>query len=683
MKLVLTAENTPAASVVIEPDSPPAVSFAARELSRYLAILTGGRFPVCEEDEGAQGGVFLRTATTPHPPGPLPASAGLGDADGASLAGEGGERRTAWRGTGPRPTNGMGGQGSPPLLDGMGGEGSPPLFDGMGGQGSPPLFDGMGGQGSPPLLKRVGGRGAYAWRIDERGVEIVAQRPGAVLHAVYALLETLGCRWLHPRDGGEIIPRTPTVELPHGEHVAEPAMTIRELTNLHAIDREYPLHIDWMAKNRMNRFMAFLNVEGSLDAFTDLESELAIRDMDATLGHHSFRFLLPPDAHFAEHPEWYALIDGERSPDGQLCTSTPEVVERVAERICALFDAHPTVEMFGLWPNDGFGWCECERCTTIEEPRPSQFRPEHPRRTDTYLRFVNAVAELVEESHPGRRLSALAYVNYADAPERTRPAENVAVCFAPFLRCLKHPLRPDVGCDRMNAAYAGEFVRWREVTPGDLYVFSYLSQIHTLSLPFPIHEMIAENQRWLIDAGCDGFTMEFVPEEWGAFGANIHEIARLAWEPGMDVEAWLAAHDEAICGPAAERIGRWRSESAQVLMEAGPCTGHYDLTWTTRATERTLRPALEALGRARALAATGEKRHWQAVEQAWVGQELLLLVGQWQRLLRDAKEAPEVRRESLRRRAEAARSSALAFAREQADSGAVDPRRYERVLGQA
>ncbi|MFO8081983.1 MAG: DUF4838 domain-containing protein, partial [Armatimonadota bacterium] len=477
-------------------------------------------------------------------------------------------------------------------------------------------------------------------------------------------------RWLHPRDGGEIIPRTPRVELPFGEHLAEPAMTIRELTNLYEIDREYPLHIDWMAKNRLNRFMAFLNVEGSLEAFAELEPELAVRDMDATLGHHSFRFLLPPEEHFEPHPEWYALIDGERTPDWQLCSSNPEVAERVAERVCELFDAHPTVEMFGLWPNDGFGWCECEACLELEQQRPSQFRPEHPQRTETYLRFVNAVARRVAEVHPDRRFSALAYVNYADAPEQVRPAENVAVCFAPFQRCLKHPLRSDVQCDRMNAEYAREFERWREVTSGDLYVFSYLMQIHTLSLPYPIQAMLQKNWRWLIDTGCDGFTMEFVPEEWGAFGANAYLTARLAWQPGMDVEAWLAEHEAAIYGPAAERMGEYRRELAAVLVDGGPCTGHYDLTWTTRATERMLRPALEALGHARALAATGQKRHWQAVERAWVGMELLLRVGEWQRLIRDG----------LDERAEEAKAGLLRFARENVQGGGVDLRRYESAL---
>lgn len=601
MKLVLSADNQPAASVVIEADSPPAVSFAARELGRYLAILTGGRFPVCEGGEGADG-IVLRLRTAPHRPG-------------------NGTRQTAGWGRSPAPPNGTAG---------------------------------------------------YAWRVHEGGVEIVGERPGALLHAVYALLESLGCRWLHHRDGGEIVPRIPRIELPLGEHRAQPAMAHRELTNLYEIDREYPLHIDWMAKNRLNRFMAFLNVEGSLEAYASLiEPELAVRDMGATLGHHSFRFLLPPDHHFSEHPEWYALIGGERSPDGQLCTSNPEVTERVAQRVCDLFDAHPSVEMFGLWPNDGFGWCECEDCARIEEQRPSRFRPEHSRRTETYLRFVNAVAARVAEQHPDRRLSALAYVNYADAPERVRPAENVAVCFAPFQRCFKHPLRPDVRCGRMNAAYAREFERWREVTAGDLYLFSYLMQIHTLSLPYPIHGMLRENWRWLIDAGCDGFTMEFAPVEWGAFGANAYLIARLAWDPEMDVEAWLAGHEAAVYGPAAERMADYRRELARALVEQGPCTGHYDLTWTRRADERMLRPALDAFGQARALAATGERRHWQAAQQAWVGLELLLGTGRWQRLLR----------EGLQERADEARRSLLDFAREQAQSGAVDVRRYERVLG--
>jgi len=595
MSLILSPDREPAASVALEPDSPPAVSFAARELSSYLAILCGGHFPVSDA-LSPSGAPVLRLEVRPP-------------------------------------------------------------------------------QGARP-------RGRFGWHVHERGAEIFGDEPGAVLHAVYGLLETLGCVWLHPWEGGEIIPRVARIELPIGERVFEPAMVHREFTNLMPIDRSYALHIDWMAKQRFNRLMVFANIEGSVERYLELlEPEVVARGMRATMGHHSFRYFLPPADHFADHPEWYALLEGARSPDGQLCTSNPEVAERVAEAVCGFFAAHEQIEMIGLWPNDGFGWCECPECAALEPQQPSRFWPQYPRRTDTYLRFVNAIAERVAQEHPDRRLSALAYVNYAEAPLSVEPAENVAVCFAPFLRCLKHPVAPEVDCERMNAAYAHELKRWREVTRNDLYLFCYLMQIHTLSIPYPIAHMLGEQWRWLVEAGCDGYVCEFVPEEWGPFGENAHLIGRLSWDAEMDIAAWLTRHRAHIFGPAADEMGAYFEALTDDLALAGPCTGHYDLEYTQRATDRVLRPALEALGRARALAATGEKRHWQAAERAWVGLELLLRMGEWRRMVRDALGEPEVRRPSLRRRAVAAARELLDFARAQADGGAVEVGRYERIVG--
>ncbi len=598
MKLRLFADNQPAAIVAIAPNSPPAVDFAARELSRYLAIITGGRFPV-HKGQPPDDARVLRL--------------GVDLADAPDLSG--------------------------------------------------------------------GKRGGYGWRVHEGGMQIAGAEPGAVLHAVYDLLETLGCRWLHVWEGGEIVPRDPEAALPFGETIREPAMTHREFTNLMPIDRQYVHHIDWMAKNRFNRFMVFANIEGSIEQYaTLLEPEVLARGMQATMGHHSFRYFLPPEEFFDDHPEWYALIDGERSTQGQICTSNPAVVEVVAERVCEFMAAHPQIEMVGLWPNDGFGWCQCPACVALEDRRPSQFWQDHPRRTDTYLRFVNAVAERVAREHPDRRLSALAYVNYADAPQSVGVAENVAVCYAAFHRCLKHPLRPDVRCDRMNAAYAREFERWREVVSDDLYVFNYLMQIHTLSIPYRITRMLQPNWRWLIEVGCDGYTTEFVPEEWMTFALNAHLMGRLAWDPTIDVDRLLTRWYADIYGPAADHMQAYETLLEDLLRAAGPCTGHYDLTYAARATEDRMRPALEEFGEARALAATGEKRHWRATQQAWVALELLMRLGEWQRLLQRAEQVPEPQREPLLRRAHGAAQDLLDFAREHAQSGAVEVERCERIV---
>ncbi len=589
MSVSLSAQRVPAASIVIGRDSPPAVSFAAAELGRYLAIMTGGRFPVGPEPADDQAPI-IRLGV--HPPG------------GPGLTG-----------------------------------------------------------------KR---RGACGWVARADTITIGGDEPGAVLHAVYALLEELGCVWLSHREGGEIVPLVPELTLPEGERVHEPVFAHREFTNLWPITREYPLMIDWMAKNRFNRFMVFANIEGSIEAYLDLlEPELLARDMQATMGHHSFRYFLPPDEFFADHPEYYALLDGERSTEGQICTSNPAVTRTVAERVCEFFSAHPHIEMVGLWPNDGYGWCECEACAAIEPQRPSDFGGGRMRRSDTNLQFVNAVAELVAQEHPDRRLSALAYVNYVEPPELTEPAENVAVCFAPFLRCMKHAIAPEEPCERDNERFARMLEQWRPLVSDDLYLFGYLMQIHRISLPHRITGMLQPNWQWMAGAGVDGYVMEFVPEEWGSFGVNGHLTGRLSWEPEMDVADWLAGYYRHLYGPAADEMSEYFAELERLVRVEGPCTGHYDYSFTARLTDKLMRPALAALGRARVAAASGEKRHWRAAEHAWQGLEMLMRVGAWQRLVRDGLEA---------RAAESARDI-LEWSRNYSDDGALDVRYIERTLG--
>ncbi len=538
--------------------------------------------------------------------------------------------------------------------------------------------------GAPDLSARQ--EGSFAYHVSDDAVLLTGTDGLAVLHAVYALLEELGCAWLHTWEGGEIVPRNPGASLPLGTRLHEPAMVHREFTNLMPIDPSYVQMIDWMAKNRFNRFMVFANIEGSIEKYLELlEPEVVARGMQATMGHHSFRYFLPPDEFFEDHPEYYAVLSGERNPNGQLCTSNPRVAELVAERVCEFFAEHPHIEMIGLWPNDGFGWCECESCQAVEPQQASLYDPNHPRRTDTYLRFVNAVAERVAEEHPDRRLSALAYVNYVEPPEQVEPAENVAVCFAPFKRCFKHTVPPEEPCDLKNEAYGRMLEGWREKVSGDLYLFCYLMQIHSSSLPYRITHILGRQWQLWAEAGVDGYVMEFVPEEWGTFGVNAHLIGRLSWDPDFDVDGWLGEYYEQLFGPAAEEMGGFYERYTADFVLAGPCKGHYDVGYTARATDELMQPAMESFGRARAAAASGEKRHWEATQRVWVGMELLRRVGAWSRLagLMEAEEAREERRAGLLARARAAAGETLEWARGYADSGAIEIERLERVLGVA
>lgn len=482
-------------------------------------------------------------------------------------------------------------------------------------------------------LQITGGPEEHGWETRGDGLTLFGNDPLSVLHAVYHFLEArCGCRWLSEFEAMEIVPRHENLEVPVERQVFTPAFAQRAFTNFPDIDHRTVAMCDWMAKQRFNRFMIFANVEGAFEAYERvLQPEVVARGLKVELGHHSFKYFVPPGEFFESHPEYFALINGERSPAAQLCTSNREVVALAAERISALFAAHPEIDTVGLWPNDGYGWCECEACRALEPQEPSLLWPQHPRRTDTYLRFVNDVAALVAQEHPDRFLSALAYVNYAEPPREVTLLPQVKLYFAPFQRCFRHALNEDEGCRRPNRQYAELLKQWRQAVPGPLLVFEYLMLIDLLSAPVTLFDALPEDLRHYREAGVEGYVLEYRPEEWAPYGQHAHLIGRLSWDPELDVAAALREYYTDLYGPAAEQMEAFWWGLHERFMRLGGCVHHYDLAYTRRATHQLLRPALEHLGEAVARAAEGEPEHIEAVKRAQVSAQLLLRLGAWQR----------------------------------------------------
>ena len=88
---------------------------------------------------------------------------------------------------------------------------------------------------------------------------------------------------------------------------------------------------------------------------------------------HTFMRLLPPEEYLARHPEYYALVGGKRGERQgrrgrlQLCTSNPDVVTEVAERIVKIREADPSIKMVSLDPMDTHAFCECPTCRALDE----------------------------------------------------------------------------------------------------------------------------------------------------------------------------------------------------------------------------------------------------------------------------------------------------------------------------
>lgn len=154
-----------------------------------------------------------------------------------------------------------------------------------------------------------------AFRITVAPGSILLQAgvPRGVLYAVYALLERLGCRWVHPGEAQEIVPKLVAIDLPDGEHIEIPRIEHRGLALYGLYDKTAELGavmIDWMAKNRLNLLLTSWERPDPTNTQTmfwhqvgdRLVPELKRRGILLDMSEHSTEYFFPRSL-FHEHPE--------------------------------------------------------------------------------------------------------------------------------------------------------------------------------------------------------------------------------------------------------------------------------------------------------------------------------------------------------------------------------------------
>ena len=182
--------------------------------------------------------------------------------------------------------------------------------------------------------------------------------------AVTMILEALGCGWFGPDELWQVIPSNKD------------------------------LKIDYFAKDQRPRYSSrrnwVLRTNPELGRRWYLGGEWKHIE-------HAYWVLFPREKYLKDHPEWYALVKGKRDPYSvewwQMCYSNKELQEVTAGKIKDFFREHPEYTQAALSANDGWfeGFCECEECQKMGTP------------SEIILKFVNRVAELVEDEYPDKR----------------------------------------------------------------------------------------------------------------------------------------------------------------------------------------------------------------------------------------------------------------------------------------
>ncbi len=298
--------------------------------------------------------------------------------------------------------------------------------------------------------------------------------------------------------------------------------------------------------------------------------------------------LITPAEYYAEHPEYFALVDGVRMETDagggpQLCLSNPEVIQLLTEKVREKLQAG--MDKWGMYTvtqMDNNNPCTCDNCIAIYEEEGGAY-------SGTLLRAVNAVATALKDEYPNIRILTLAYNHTSSAPAKTKPADNVVI-MKTVAKCISHDVNAECGniftgtpsnLDGTANSFVKDLSDWGKICD-QMYIYDYHMNYMDLSCTVPDFHSLYNDVRFYADNGAFGlYTQGNYKARSTEFGElRAYLLTKLTWNPYMTEEEYWGHMDdflEGVYGPGWTYIKQY-IELAEELTEDRCFRGEAEVT---------------------------------------------------------------------------------------------------------
>jgi len=384
--------------------------------------------------------------------------------------------------------------------------------------------------------------------VKKDSLTITGDRPRGTLYGVYQFFEdAFGVRFL--TFDHTYVPKSDDIKIPCGEFRYNPPFSFR-----------------WSYYNENSKEPAFA---ARLRINTVTHDEKLGGVTPQNLISHSFHSLLPFDKYGAEHPEYYALVDGKRdtNTDGggpQLCVSNPDVIKEVAKNAISYLDEHPDLRNISVSQADTDRYCRCDICEAINQPEGTPM--------GSNLALVNAVAELIEKKHPNVKIGTLAYWYTRKAPKTIKPRSNIQIQLCSIECCTLHPI-DDATCEK-NRAFCQDMNDWSKIS-SDIWVWNYNTNFRYYDLPFPNLRVIGPNIRYFLRNNVKGVFMQANGNGTSGELSDLRNylISRMLWYPNFDdkavIEEFVRLNYKSASQPILDYINMFHDNAEKTGLNPG------------------------------------------------------------------------------------------------------------------
>jgi hypothetical protein len=413
---------------------------------------------------------------------------------------------------------------------------------------------------------------------DEQGVgKADYKAPKGTCRAAATFLEDFcGVRWLVPTPMGEVVPAVKDIVVPSD------------------LDRTI--------------VPAFVYANGRFIYGAKTPAAYANNFREAlrlyTAGGHTWPVFVSVSKYYKDHPEYFALINGQRCNTewNHLCTTNPDVKRLLLEGLRGKFD--DGYDWAQLAQSDGYRRCECPNCEALDNYRGYESNEKYIYETlrdnpcERILLLHRDIAEECLKSHPNKVVHILIY-----GPTRwpskkfDKFPDNVVLEL-----CDQDP--------RIIAAWQGKAKAFT----------AYVYYWGTYNAPGPgpkfTAAQAADQLRFLRDSKIQGIYFCGGGECWGLEGHAYYACGKLLGNPDLDPKALVQEYCDGLFGKAAPAMLRFfealdgRVRLFAYLKKGGPYLNNAESVYIALYPPAVL-DRLEALLRqAEALADDDRSRTW-------------------------------------------------------------------------
>lgn len=343
----------------------------------------------------------------------------------------------------------------------------------------------------------------------------------ATLYGVYHFLEKyLGCRKFTPEL--KYIPKLQTIKLGSINDLQNPQLSFRQVYYPGQYDEEYR---EW------HKLHLLEDVWG--------------------LWGHTFDKLVPPAVYFKSHPEYFALVNGQRK-ETQLCLSNADVYEILFGELAKQISAQPEKKIWSVSQNDGFGYCTCPACAANDA--------KYGGPQGSIINFVNKVAK----RFPNYTISTLAYLYSKHPPKNIKPLKNVSI----MLSSIDVDRAKPIASNPRSGSFRNDVEGWAALT-NQLMIWDYVVQFTNYVSPFPNLSTLQANLNYFGTNKVSGAFIQGTESTAGEFSAlKAYLLAKLSWDPKADVSKAKSEFMNAYYGKAAPFIDQYIAQTEQELQKS-------------------------------------------------------------------------------------------------------------------